>query len=771
MTSTVGPENEERLKKRRTAPRVSQACRACASSKVRCDNATPCHRCRKKRLFCTRQTYTEDGSLQPVPSNNDDVDLAQSSTLLPDMYAAAEPLFVFDDALCTNGIFDFSLINTMEWAGLSPINPLPNEMQCDKIASSNVTAAQNNSTSHNAGSGVCAPQGSVFTGVADLAEASRAYSDTRGYWHPKTKHDATQDLLELFITAEDCRSVADSLKPLDLTITLEAIPNSRRDEMLAVVAKNCSMPQTIPNLVSFPPTETLDSFLKVFLTSQKEQRNSFIHLPTFDPLSCDMSLLMTCIAAGATFSPNTVAYRFGVTLLELVRRILPSLAEQENRLTRATSYLQSHVIFSEAALWSGDKRMSEISDIMCAFPTTMMRHGLCLSQKKYPSITPSVDETHEQLQETWKSWIEIESLKRTIFQHMAQCVQRAIVRASPPQLSFSETSAPLPDRFELWKAKSAAQWRTRYFELGVAQAMRRLSLIDCVVDLDNIRKLSRQQDARFASTMVAFSILSLLVEDRSKRVVFRSQAGTSRPHSTSPAWIDPHIAALLESAMALTDSPKSVPNLATADFMHEFCGFYAAAPIHVIETLLGTERHVHNRDELSRLSEWRRTQQARTAVWHAGQLFRIIRKVLPEERTDFQASALLHAVLGLWAFAMASEDASSTADTADQNTCPNSSEAIRLDGLESIQSQRWIQRDQGVPYVADTGAMIGVTEQSTGLIRLTRDFAIGRTFLTPLAHNLEDLFSARVTKRRYPIIANARQVLQALERVLVSRDS
>lgn len=39
-------------------------------------------------------------------------------------------------------------------------------------------------------------------------------------------------------------------------------------------------------------------------------------------------------------------------------------AERENILTRDLSYVQSLMILSEMGLWSGDKRISEISDVL-----------------------------------------------------------------------------------------------------------------------------------------------------------------------------------------------------------------------------------------------------------------------------------------------------------------------------------------------------------------------------------------------------------------------
>jgi hypothetical protein len=45
-----------RVSRPRTAPRAMQACRACASSKTKCDNERLCRRCRRRGTSCIRPT-------------------------------------------------------------------------------------------------------------------------------------------------------------------------------------------------------------------------------------------------------------------------------------------------------------------------------------------------------------------------------------------------------------------------------------------------------------------------------------------------------------------------------------------------------------------------------------------------------------------------------------------------------------------------------------------------------------------------------------------
>ncbi|KAJ5927845.1 hypothetical protein N7466_006801 [Penicillium verhagenii] len=51
--------------------RVSQACKACASSKLKCDEAKPCKRCRERNLSCDWQDVAQDSSPEPAQQNDD----------------------------------------------------------------------------------------------------------------------------------------------------------------------------------------------------------------------------------------------------------------------------------------------------------------------------------------------------------------------------------------------------------------------------------------------------------------------------------------------------------------------------------------------------------------------------------------------------------------------------------------------------------------------------------------------------------------------------
>ncbi|KAH7370680.1 hypothetical protein BKA65DRAFT_471870 [Rhexocercosporidium sp. MPI-PUGE-AT-0058] len=653
----------------------------------------------------------------------DDSVLLNVPTEPPYLDSVSEMFFILDDTYHMDGIFDLSFPNPHDWPGImvpdpsdSPDPPLGESLINRPIESGDcrlrpVTLSGPTIVERTTCTG-------IITSISD--EAVQAYDATLGNWRPIPNGNLAMDRAALSITPSEQHRMRGSMGHFDPTVIHEAIPTCRRDEIVVIIADLFSKmrpPQAIP---SFPSVEILDELLKIFLTSQKNQPVGFVHVPTFSPLYCDISLLMACITAGATFSPNLVAHKFGLAMIELSRFI----------------------------------------------PLLMMRHGHRFIASSYPHISPSPELTAEQLDETWKSWVDQESMKRTVFRNLTTCTQRAIVRDALPLISCLEISTPIPEQSELWSANSAAEWRSMHLRLQTAHEGRRLSLTDCLADVTAIQTISPLQDADFAKMAAAVSLLSMDVQDRRRNIVFAAHCDDSwsiqKVFGPSTAQ---HATSFVDEMRGLANSEGPRPGTTAAtELVCEFHSFYNATPTFLIEALLGGERHVKAREALPRLEQWRQTRQARTAVWHAGQLFRIVRAIKPRERIDFQAFVLFHAALCIWAFGIMGRSSPNVKAKAQHEVDRSGGGKIRLDGVESLETQRWISRNQGFPYIPDSSDMIGMPNQDTILIPIYSDALLGNGFISPLLGALEQFFSLHITGRRYSLLHNACQVLKALAR-------
>lgn len=245
----------------------------------------------------------------------------------PYLDPVSDMFFMLDDTCHMDGIFDLSFPNPHDWPGMMvpdpsnppdpPDPPLSESLINCPIESGDrilrpVTLSGPTIVERTACTG-------TITSISD--EAVQAYDATLGNWRPRPNGNLAMDRAALSIAPGEQHRMRGSMGHFDPTVIPEAIPTCRRDEIVVIIADLFSKMQPPQAIPSFPSVEILDELLKIFLTSQKDQPVGFVHVPTFSPLYCDISLLMACITAGATFSPNLVAHKFGLAMIELSRFI------------------------------------------------------------------------------------------------------------------------------------------------------------------------------------------------------------------------------------------------------------------------------------------------------------------------------------------------------------------------------------------------------------------------------------------------------------------
>ncbi|KAI3578698.1 hypothetical protein IWW34DRAFT_737944 [Fusarium oxysporum f. sp. albedinis] len=837
-----GMSDSEPPKKRRLSarPRASQACRACAAAKVRCDDLQICRRCQDKGTLCVRafqmvensryaaivpsaassvpapsrpsllqsrdydksrpvhgtknhatracSSVTESGLSADVhqgePSSNVNVQhpalSSPLSTVLPDASTNHqlhhEPSSVgpsFDSFLHhdwqLNDAFDFILSTSQEWPGLGTFDyafgePFPNSIPSVQAREE----ARDTQSGYELDVEAPTPSNRVSGQVGVSAEAVRAYDNTLGNWYPRPKDYLAPDKASISIAPDVQKAMLGCLGNLDPGVINHRLSAARRDEIVVVVAGRFSAGQTLQAVPNFPSVEILDELLKIFLGTQRGPLTSMIHLPTFNPDNCDLWLLMTCIASGAVTSPNLAAHKFGLALLEVLRWYLPAMADKDNSLTRCLSFVQSLVMSSDIALWSGDKRKSEISDIVTEFAATMIRHARRLSGASYSLIVPKTNEAPPQLDETWRRWIEQESTKRTVYGYLMRCTQRAILRNTVVTVSCTEISVPFPEQDRLWFANSATEWASIHSELQNRGDNRRTSLGDVLSRPTSLRTLPMLQDASLARLIMIYSLTSMLVEDRRRSRLFNMQGeGYCTNGLSSPSAIG-HIALLIDELYGTIDRDNQHHGSSVEAFMLEFYGLYSTTPNYLAEALLGNERFVSAHDAVRCLREWRQTRQARSAVWHAGQMFRLCRKVEPTHLTNFLIFSMYQAVLCFWMYGKACETAWPANRSVTQNPidgAPADRLKIRLDEAESLQSQRWVSHNRGIPYIAKATDIVGMSDLGVELIPIAAEqVSEDGGFMPSLVVALETHFSPENTGRRFPILDYVCQILRALDK-------
>ncbi|KAF5253493.1 hypothetical protein FANTH_1564 [Fusarium anthophilum] len=564
-------------------PRASKACRACAASKVRCDDFEECRRCIKRGIPCIRSSQVGQdhyGALVETPhaisgsSTGPSIGAGDSYALSSTTQntAGMPPLTTASTDVVGRGesieiIADTIPSDTTEWLRNSSLHaefdtsflPLP---FLDFSGYFEDTSMQDSTESTVESSKSLLPEGKV-----DFEDAIVAYSTTLGSWNPRDEDYLATARASLYVPLDEHLHLREGLGPLNPAVISGCLSSARRDEIIVAVIDGAQTAHSLQAIRMFPSTETLDKFLKVFLTTQETNASAFIHIATFDPSTCSLPLLIACIVAGAVSSSRTLTRKFGMGLFDMLRLYLAA---------------------------------------------SMLRHAGLFAQHTYSDPTLMLDKPRSDSDEAWRRWAQQESLKRTVFRHLLQCTQRSVIRNVAAQMSPLDISTPIPEDCRFWYAKSAAEWKYLYQNHETRSAERRLTIVDCLSDIRSIELLSSFQASSLAKLSLLYSFLSLLVTDRHRRTVFRKKVDsgwsftdvTRSPVDSEMVFLFDELREEIEGDLGSGESP-------ILTFMVEFTMLYSATPQHLRDSFLDSGKQTSASDIFSHLQEWEQSRSSR----------------------------------------------------------------------------------------------------------------------------------------------------------------
>ncbi len=134
-----------------------------------------------------------------------------------------------------------------------------------------------------------------------------------------------------------------------------------------------------------------------------------------------------------------------------------------------------------------------------------------------------------------------------------------------------------------------------------------------------------------------------------------------------------------------------------ATLFSEFAMMHLHVNFDSIQRFAGQFGESEARREYPRVRDWSLSKEARTSIWHAGQLLRAARLVLPFQLRGFDILAIYHAILVLWVFGLlrCGEQHREVATTSppDGRLDP----LVTLDGPETESVKAFITRSIGQP--------------------------------------------------------------------------
>jgi hypothetical protein len=317
----------------------------------------------------------------------------------------------------------------------------------------------------------------------------------------------------------------------------------------------------------------------------------------------------------------------------------------------------------------------------------------------------------------------------------------------------------------LFLAPTAQAWKSLYLasDPSPPPTDRIPSLPQCLHDLSPLSAGGRNHrlDTALCLSLIAYGIWGLILEFRTLNSVLKAHPPPDQPHSSSALVIGHRHQELCQLLQHFSVSLFSEPNN-NLDPNHPNAHFTPSTTTlqsRLLASLLLTHLHVSFNDiqlfagregeeEAKRvypsLQAWVQSREARTAVWHAGQVVRYA-KMLGGVR-DFFAVAVYHASLTFWAYGVLGlRGVGGSGDGGEDGGL------VWLDGEEGEEAKRFVALGRGVLCFSAGNGRGEVTKLSepgrvmsaiVGVLRGKSGNGIGgddETQVAPLVENLSQL--------------------------------
>ncbi|KAL7623347.1 hypothetical protein AAE478_007028 [Parahypoxylon ruwenzoriense] len=494
----------------------------------------------------------------------------------------------------------------------------------------------------------------------------------------KSRHEGTWSALEQHLEQVDW----------DATDLASVIPmtSRTRDKMLAITqtflhkaleihrggVNNPTKIYTRPRLLSFlvlPPSKILEYFLRSYVRNLSFFY-SLVSAGCVDPNEMLQNnqaaalLVLLMIAQGASAIPTAEARALSAGLIETCRISLFDIIEKDIEMCADPTALRCALLFTLLGAWSGDKWLMDIAMGQRGMYLSMLKHaGMFESQ---PSMIPSFsNSTNAELQ--WRSWLHRESQNRLVYNWVLVDQELSLFHDIAPMLSTSDLCSPLPGPELLWMSANADQWMAAMQSIYgcTANLNPQLlttptltpSLYDIFQDFlhDN---LARRQASLTAHQLrlLLHPLQSLLCHLRQMLSCFSDVLSARRPAPRTVTKASTmtrleEVQSLLQKWYELTinyyKANPTCPITKTNLVLYHLISLNAITHFPEIERLARREGFDGTYWDLS-LRHKRCIYQREEAIFHCGQVYRLLRSMPRDRRPSWWSAGVYRATLILW---------------------------------------------------------------------------------------------------------------------------
>ncbi|CEJ54998.1 hypothetical protein PMG11_01282 [Penicillium brasilianum] len=743
-------EAEGKSSTRRTKERALEACEACATAKLSCDNERPCKRCSSKQIQCvprskggrrsSERRLSYPVSLPPYSPHvggppPDLSTLTATPESGPSEFSVPPP----SDSLPGNAheIYDSNVASADEMAlatfiphrnvqVYSPLNGFPaffeqvmlpglgagdavHGTQQPRVFDFNQDIDFTFTDTDIFGTDFLPDLDKVldvpmtFTGFEDPQQsppdeqesASRraaAFGRSLWLWVPeKNQHGFSE---ERRIPLRDSDSIPSSHQNrLDAIKIPGKLSAQDRDDILKLVLRTGGSRLSV---TTFPSADYLDTLIKIGI-GKRTETDAWIHPYTFyDSVYQQLrpELLTALVAGGCVCCGMPSINKTGIILQEITREGLARLVEDDNSVLRDLQYLQASMLWLDIGIFCGYTRKMQIAESYLQPLCTAVRRGAAFDRSTYTTITPySFGNDDESLQRAWHAWVRQESLKRLVYHLFGHDVEVATSMNRPAIISYTELTLPFPSARDLWLAPTAEAWRDIWTAKYRLKDCSELHLRDLLSDPSLMNQIPPELDLEIARSALLQGLALQVWEFRQQMLL--SQNSRSGPRATTRLWLQSRQEDLYTTLQAVQEDSPSAPPVTT--LLNEFVMMYLHIDIDTIQRFVGKMGELDARRAYPGLRDWSRTKEARSAIWHAGQMLRAARKVAVFQFRGFDCLAIYHAALVLWVYGLIQCGENKRLEVTTPMSDAELTPQVPLDGPENHVTKSFINHGVGRP--------------------------------------------------------------------------
>ena len=415
-------------------------------------------------------------------------------------------------------------------------------------------------------------------------------------------------------------------------------------------------------------------------------------------------------------------------LTEACRISLFDLIEKNIIMSGDPIVLHAALLFTVQAAWSGDKWQMDIAMGQRGMYFAMLRHSGVLEHR------PAQKTCHDQrpnADHLWSDWIQNESRSRLVYSWIMVDQELSLFHDAAPLFSVTEFAAPMPDADRLWQAKSAAEWSSIFEQVhefsggysSVGSGARPLSLRDLFRHFLDDEMIPLGIEMTPLQLRLLLHPLQSLVCQYSQLLSCFSDALSSR-NQQSPAITAASTRVRLSEVQSLLQRwfdlaeryLKANPICAmmqTNLVIFHLVSLNAVTNFPEIERLARRENFDGTYQRLC-YTHKRCISDIEEAVFHCGQVFRLIRSMPRGIRPPWWAGAIYRVGLILWTDSLTHNDTVSP----NNGMFPVPGPSFAIDALPADHALivRYLTKREGVPCVTKRdGSQIGIDHAFTVL--------------------------------------------------------